>query len=1063
MKYVTNSGMYNTDYGNLATIGVRPVIILDLDFLNKYTQTITWDLNGGELLADSTWTDVEVYPQNFEFVLPKESNFKTKPTSSTGFVGFVVNDNEEVYEIMPSLDISAVTLKALWKFPLQYNLGDGSFSNSYEAKDYYISGINNALPTAEDIVAPQGKELSSWKIGNTTVTSIDKTKTGSITLVAVYKDAPYNITWDLGDDGEFINYTPAQTYTFGVGLTLPTKDKIKMLTDEKVFIHWTINGQKAKAISKTQSGDITIKAVYAIESFYLGQFAQTSAFTAKDRSIEPIKWIVIDVVDDKLLAVSEKLLLRRRFEDTGSTIDYKNSSISSYLKNNFYNNLFSSAEKSLLSDYDNRGQVFLLNDTEAADLLDNPEYVSPKLTHYSGSGSILDESSSVGQIEYDWFLMTRTDDNSKIKVVKPDKTIGSADFYAEMGIRPAILVDFNADYFKAKESNITWNLNGCSWLNDSSTWPDYTKYREGYSFKLPVDACIGNKLSSYATLKGWVINDGNEIYTEIPDTLTGDIKLTAKYNNASTVYFVWKNGEDIEILEQVDVVKYNYTKAIEVNKEGYTLEGWYKEDLTTAFNFNQSITEDTYIYAKLIENEYTITLNKNNGTYVSGYTAPTKRLYSQSVELPTSNDIVNGEYNFAGWYDNSNFDGDPVTSIPANIASDKEYWAKWTIEHKHKICGVSAGVACSHKDMSSHTDIVLYEALPDNLQNNAINQYINGTAGNLSEYIYLTTDISFDGGIITLTRDVYICLNGHSITGNFGASNYKVTITNCQDKVSYIQNTFSYSTTPSFSDLNAEIYGQEFNEEKNIVISAPRYIALTQSSKKSDFYVYNTVFSRINHDSATNNSYCILVNGSSSAKKNLTLEKVEFDGKSDQYVNTTLISVQGSGNNEDTLLNLRDIVIDGYKAYVKYIMHLVIGTITFNGDNIIKNCEPKEDNKNLILCDNGVMRFNSGTTTITENNIKQYSAIYLNENHRFEIASEATLNITKNIIKRYNAIEAFIRSKSNNFIVNGNLNITDNKFVSVTATSYTYPAAGIYLEANKKIKVGFWRYSNKRQ
>ena len=47
----------------------------------------------------------------------------------------------------------------------------------------------------------------------------------------------------------------------------------------------------------------------------------------------------------------------------------------------------------------------------------------------------------------------------------------------------------------------------------------------------------------------------------------------------------------------------------------------------------------------------------------------------------------------------------------------------------------------------------------------------------MSKYIYLNEDITLANNEITLTRDVNICLNGHSITGCFIDTTYTLTIT----------------------------------------------------------------------------------------------------------------------------------------------------------------------------------------------------------------------------------------------------------------------------------------------
>ena len=70
-----------------------------------------------------------------------------------------------------------------------------------------------------------------------------------------------------------------------------------------------------------------------------------------------------------------------------------------------------------------------------------------------------------------------------------------------------------------------------------------------------------------------------------------------------------------------------------------------------------------------------MTLRPNGGTINSGYV--TAYDYGKGVALPT--DVTREGYTFAGWYDNANFTGSPVTAIGPTDKGDKEYWAKWNL------------------------------------------------------------------------------------------------------------------------------------------------------------------------------------------------------------------------------------------------------------------------------------------------------------------------------------------------------------------------------------------------
>ena len=73
-----------------------------------------------------------------------------------------------------------------------------------------------------------------------------------------------------------------------------------------------------------------------------------------------------------------------------------------------------------------------------------------------------------------------------------------------------------------------------------------------------------------------------------------------------------------------------------------------------------------------------IDYKKNGGTFAEGYTAPSN--YDEPVtELPGAEQITKAGYEFAGWYDNEEFNGEPVTSLSTSDHSGSVVlYAKWT-------------------------------------------------------------------------------------------------------------------------------------------------------------------------------------------------------------------------------------------------------------------------------------------------------------------------------------------------------------------------------------------------
>ncbi|MGE8037593.1 leucine-rich repeat protein, partial [Lysinibacillus sp. NPDC093692] len=108
-------------------------------------------------------------------------------------------------------------------------------------------------------------------------------------------------------------------------------------------------------------------------------------------------------------------------------------------------------------------------------------------------------------------------------------------------------------------------------------------------------------------------------------------------------------------------------------KEGYTFEGWHKdEDLTEVWNFDQNVVKkDITLFAKWSKVSYIVTFDTNGGSAVSSQVVG----YNELVKAPST---PNKEgYTFGGWHK------DEELTIPWDFAKDVvtknvTLYAKWT-------------------------------------------------------------------------------------------------------------------------------------------------------------------------------------------------------------------------------------------------------------------------------------------------------------------------------------------------------------------------------------------------
>ena len=89
-------------------------------------------------------------------------------------------------------------------------------------------------------------------------------------------------------------------------------------------------------------------------------------------------------------------------------------------------------------------------------------------------------------------------------------------------------------------------------------------------------------------------------------------------------------------------------------------------------------TGDKWIYAKWTPTPYTITYDTNGGTCAdNACDSATYTIESDDITLPTADKLSMDGYVFAGWYDNAELNGEPVTVIEQGSTGDKTFYAKW--------------------------------------------------------------------------------------------------------------------------------------------------------------------------------------------------------------------------------------------------------------------------------------------------------------------------------------------------------------------------------------------------
>lgn len=121
--------------------------------------------------------------------------------------------------------------------------------------------------------------------------------------------------------------------------------------------------------------------------------------------------------------------------------------------------------------------------------------------------------------------------------------------------------------------------------------------------------------------------------------------------------------------------------------DGEELIGWNtKKDGTGSFYQPGELLsmpeQDIMLYAQYGKNKYSINVNLNEGSLAPGVLIPSIYTpYTDTIVLPTAEQITKNGCTFKGWYKNSSFTGTPITEIPKGSYGDMTLHAKWIVDY----------------------------------------------------------------------------------------------------------------------------------------------------------------------------------------------------------------------------------------------------------------------------------------------------------------------------------------------------------------------------------------------
>ena len=358
--------------------------------------------------------------------------------------------------------------------------------------------------------------------------------------------------------------------------------------------------------------------------------------------------------------------------------------------------------------------------------------------------------------------------------------------------------------------------------------------------------------------------------------------------------------------------------------------------------------------------------------------------------------------------------------------------------HSHKICGVASTATCTHTETAAHTDAVNYVKLSDSLSLDLKLQLIAGVAETEAPiYLYLENDLVSDSfRTVSILRNVYICLNGHSITNiQFSGSGKKIYVTNCQDTKSLIT---QRTSVEYLFYLNCEVYGKKIADDYNICLNSHSIgLVTTTRSVESKFYCVDIDGTGVIGESGKSRFY--LYNAGTVILEDVKIRDLSAASQvafNHDGANGTLIlkNIEMTNISYINLGFLRNVNASGktiLKGYNKIHDNNITTSAGSTMEHLIYVSNGKmiiEENATLEICDNIIPRHPSSSMFLL--------SVYSSGNGTLDARAGSKINIHDNVMYKAakdNGIIGLFKATEHNFL--GNVIVENNKFYNCNSSN----------------------------
>ena len=634
---------------------------------NKYIYNIVYKSKSG----------IELGAATVEYAFDTTNTIKPK-----AFTGYTSPASQSIK--WDSVDAKTITfVYTPIEYTVTYNLNGGTNPSTGVTSKYTIETATFNLPTP----SRTGYIFNGWYedsgFAGNKVTSVAKGSYGNKTYYAKWTANKYDVTFDanggtVGTENKTVTYdstygtlpTPSRTgYTFNGwytkvsgGTKITSSTTVTTASNHTLYAQWTANKYTYNIVYKSKSG-IELGTATVEYAFDTTNTIKPKAFTGyTSPASQSIKW---DSVDAKTITfvytpieytvtynlnggTNPSTGVTSKYTIETATFNLPTPSRTGYIFNGWYedsgfagNKVTSVAKGS----YGNKTYYakWTANKYDVTfDANGGTVGTENKTVTYDSTYGTLPTPSRTGYTFNGWY--TKASGGTKITSSTTVATASDHTLYAQ---------------WTANKYDVTFDANGGTVGTENKT----VTYDSTYG-TLPTPERTGY------TFNGWYTkaSGGTKITSSTTVTTASNHTLYAQWTaNKYTYNIVYKSKSGIELGTATVEYAFDTTNTIKPKAfTGYTSPAsqsikWDSVDAKTI----------TFVYTPI---EYTVTYNLNGGTNPSTGVTSKYTIETATFNLPTPSRTG---YIFNGWYEDSGFAGNKVTSVTKGSYGNKDYYAKW--------------------------------------------------------------------------------------------------------------------------------------------------------------------------------------------------------------------------------------------------------------------------------------------------------------------------------------------------------------------------------------------------